>query len=730
MHPSSRSADPPTVLFQPLIRLSVIAVLLIWFLAPVVSAQTITVSSKVVGKTPRVIGLNCGNFKPGSNTTTWWKWIGVNGARIFTSANRVESKDDIEPHGDGVTDKESFLARRKSLRADPTNPQHINFDAFERGYAKTSGHIDYAFALSELSANGIHPLIMTARTNDHYPIDDWAGRWEHWQHYYAQAYHLGKKYDVERYSIYNEPDHESRSITQPDFLLRLQLASDAIQSAIDDVNRDANKRLKAQILAPITAGSAKDYGARLKNSDTRDDKIGWGELVIKNIHTNFLGKSKRGFQLIHTYAYQQYNADGKGYAEDLTSLKQLVAADLGAIRSSAKIDFGLTEFNVHSNGVFQQRQDSLDSPSRYARLGEILAGLTSQMPQELYLFKFSSNANEKELQKNAILHNSRFDAPYNIGGASRSAGVFKLFTKGFCGSLDQHVLPDGQGNGVYAISSYNKDNRRFCLLVVNASEKSRELNVDLSGWGVRPGAVAQVEEVSEGHLAEVTLLQVVSRNRQIRFQQPKQSVILVSVTKTAAQKKLALTATDDAVVTAGDQASKNDGRGKTLTVKNSARRAEDRSVSYLKFDMSEIGSLSVDRAVLKLHVDQPGNNGGAIAHVYGLDDDDWGESKITWENSANLKEAAGDARKISDNFVDGINETAHFVGHLTANKKSSSVFLDVTDFVRNHNDKKVTFLLAREVRIDGEKVDGEMAFASKEDSKRGPTLLLELNKRR
>ena len=71
-----------------------------------VSAQSIAVESRVVGKTPRVIGINSGNFKPGSNAITWWKWLGVNGARIFVAANRIESKDDIAPHGDGVTDKD------------------------------------------------------------------------------------------------------------------------------------------------------------------------------------------------------------------------------------------------------------------------------------------------------------------------------------------------------------------------------------------------------------------------------------------------------------------------------------------------------------------------------------------------------------------------------------------------------------------------------------------------
>jgi len=361
-----------------------------------VSAQQIKVSSKLVGETPRIVGLNCGNYQPDSNTRTWWKWLGANGVRIFTSATRLEPDDDIAPHGDGVSDQASFVARRKALRADPENPQFINFELFAKGYAKAAGHINYALAYGELSEMGIEPLAMSARTNERYPIKDWADRWEHWQHHYAQAYYLGKNYGVSRYSIYNEPDHKDQTITQADFLSRLQLASDAIQSAIADVNRDTKQKLRCQIMAPVTAGSAKDYRPRLKNSDTRDDRFGWGELVIKNLHTDFLGRQQRGFQLIHTYAYQQYNGSGAEFGADLANIKRMVAADLAQLRWPGRIDFGLTEFNVHSNGEFGKRSDDLDTPSRYATLGGILAGLANQQPQELYLFKFSSNARDQE----------------------------------------------------------------------------------------------------------------------------------------------------------------------------------------------------------------------------------------------------------------------------------------------------------------------------------------------
>ena len=333
--------------------------------------QTVTVNSNVVGSTPSVIGLNSGNFITGSNTTTYWRWTGVNGARTFTSAPNIEQDDDIPGHGDGVISLATFLARRQAVRNNPTDPTLINFAEFEDGYGNNqSDFINYDLAYSEYSSNGINPLAIINRTEGRYPFAangtfaGWADRWEHWQHYYAQAYYLGSNYDVQRYSMYNEPDHGSQDVTQADYLNRLQLASDAIQSALEDVNRDFGKNLQPNILAPITAGSANEYFRRRDNSETRDDNQGWGELVINNLNTTFLGVQDPSFQLIHTYAYQQYNADGREYAEDLEFIQNEALNDITSNGLSGTVKFGLTEFNVHSNGVFTTRSDDLNTPSR------------------------------------------------------------------------------------------------------------------------------------------------------------------------------------------------------------------------------------------------------------------------------------------------------------------------------------------------------------------------------
>ncbi|QDS97008.1 CBM96 family carbohydrate-binding protein [Adhaeretor mobilis] len=705
-----------------------------------VSGQTVTIQSTVVGETPSIIGLNSGNYLPGANTSTFWRWTGVNGARIFTSAPNIEQVDDIPGHGDGVSSESSFLARRTAVRANPTNPSLINFSAFENGYQHNeSDFINYDFAYGELTSNGISPLAMINRTEGQFPFAQagtaagWADSWEHWQHYYAQAYYLGSNHDVERYSMYNEPDQGSQDVTQEDYLLRLQLASDAIQSALADVNRDFGKNLQANILAPITAGGANEYFARTDNSDTRDDEQGWGELVINNLNTNFLGQVDPNFQLVHTYAYQQYNQDGRRYADDLAFIQQEAANDIAVNNLSGEVGFGLTEFNVHSNGVFEDRTDDLNTPSRYARLGGIITGLTNQQADELYLFKFDSNAEDSFLQKNGIFTNSRFDAPYNVGGASAAAGVLKLFTKGFVGA--QSLLDEATHsiNNLDVATSYNESKDTYYVLSANEATQSRSLTFDLSDLNVQPGAIVQIEEVSEGNLAEVTQRSVVTNSLQIDVEQSPESVLLVSVPRTAPDQTLALTATDDATVRAGNNLSNNAGSSNNLYVRNVTNSPNGRAVGLVQFDTSAVDSSSVvEQAVLQLHGEiNEGDAEFVTAHVYGIVGDNWDESSITWAMTNNLFETTGTVTEIADNFITGVGDTAEFLGHLTLSQSFESVALDVTDFLQLNGDQQVNFLISREVRFDGEDVDrslGAIRFDSKDNSSGlGPQLLLSLS---
>ena len=102
---------------------------------------------------------------------------------------------------------------------------------------------------------GIEPVVVMNRTNSGYPWDaagtgaGWADRWEYWQHFYAQTFYLAQPLrraplpDVQR----AEPGDD---ISSAEYLERLRFASDAVQSAVADVNALFGKSLDPQMQAP------------------------------------------------------------------------------------------------------------------------------------------------------------------------------------------------------------------------------------------------------------------------------------------------------------------------------------------------------------------------------------------------------------------------------------------------------------------------------------------------
>src|SRR5690349_9943045 len=48
------------------------------------SAVTVAISNTRSGSTPEIVGYNSGHFMPGSNTADWWRYSGVNGARVWS----------------------------------------------------------------------------------------------------------------------------------------------------------------------------------------------------------------------------------------------------------------------------------------------------------------------------------------------------------------------------------------------------------------------------------------------------------------------------------------------------------------------------------------------------------------------------------------------------------------------------------------------------------------------
>ncbi len=734
------SAAPQSGLVLRSAALTAICVVGVSFATTSAWAVDVTVGASIVGKTPEIVGYNSGHFALNSNTADWWRYSGVNGARVWPTPSVVEGNDDLGPWGDGVGSQQQFLDRRTALRANPMNTAYINWPYIENRYQNnpTSGsniiNLNYAFgALRDLH---IDPLVEINRTNavngadpsgvawdslTTAPAAGWADRWEQWQHFYTQAFYLAKNFDVHRFQMYNEPNLDDIQIGE--YLERLQFASDAVQAAVADVNALYGKTLDPQMQAPVAAGGTSVYNS-------------WGAPVMQNLHTNFLGVVDPNFKLIDTYAYQQYNASGATFGSELASIKNSVNAAAGG----TPMRFAITEFNVHTASTFDTLTETLDTPSKSSRFGSILANLAKNQPHELYVFKFSQGpgTNPGTIKKNGTHFVDNDNAPYNIGGVTAGGEVVRLFAKGFAGANDLFANPTVSGTGASDLqiaSARNLEQGRYYFFSASEATSARSLVVNVSNWGITPGSRVIVEEVSADRHGEVSQILTVPQNGILNLTQPTQSVLLLSIPKTPSAHYISLGDSDDAMVKAGTNAANNFGTSPNLYAKNSVANPAARNVSFIKFNTGSIVTSEVDQAVLQVYGQNVGSDSQVIAHVYGLTglaSDQWSEATINWNNAPNLADSLGTAvDDISENFIEGIGSTVHFVGNLTGIATGRPLSIDVTSFVRDHPDQEVTFLIAREVRFDGENVDDALTslqLASKErGTDPGPQLLLSLS---
>lgn len=665
----------------------------------------------------------------GSNTADWWRYSGVNGARVWPTPSVVEGSDDLAPWGDGVTSQPTFESRRAALRANPNSTTYINWPYLENRYQNnpTSGSniINLKYAFGQLHDLGVDPVVEINYTDGGYPWDTagtaagWGDRWEQWQHFYAQAFYLAKNFDVHRFQMYNEPNGDD--IPAAEWLERLRFSSDAVQAAVADVNALYGKSLDAQMQAPVTAGNPITYYPT------------WGQPVMNLLHTPlFATTPDPNFNLIDTYAYQRYDLSGDSFGTELANVKNTVNAAAGG----TPMRYALTEFNVHTAGNFDNMTETLDTPSKSSRFGSILAQLANNKPNELYVFKFSQGpgTNPGTIKKNGTHFVDNDSSPYNIGGVTGGGEVVRLFAKGFAGANDLFNVPATSGTGstdLRMAAARNVEQNKFYLFSANESTASRSLSINSSSWGIAAGSRVIVEEVSADRHGEVSQILTMPADGVLNLTQPAQSVFLLSIPKAAPTYVLTLGATDDAMVKAGTNANSNFGSSPNLFAKNSVANPAARNVSLIKFNTGSLINSEVEQAILQVYGENQGSDSQVITHVYGLTNDNWNESTINWNNAPNLADSLGTALDdISENFIEDIGNSAHIVGHLTGIAASRGLALDVTDFVRDHPDQQITFLIAREVRFDGENVDDTLAslrLASKErGTDSGPQLFLTL----
>jgi hypothetical protein len=697
-------------------RVALLAVML----HPIAKAGTVTVGTNILGPTPAIVGYDSGHFYPGGNTGDWWRYSGVTGARIFISPTQIEPADELPPWGDGVTDEASFLSRKTLVRSDPWNTNYFNWPFVTNRFAthvfSGTDLIVADYALSTLQQFGVQALINTTATTSRFTnVVAWPDQWELWHYYYEEAFYLGYAYNVERYQMYNEPDASGSYST--DYLTRLQLASDAVQAAIADVNTMYGKSLTPIMLAPVTAGSV----TSTYNS--------WGKPVVNNRHVNFLGQSNTNFWLIQKYDYHQYGSsppNPSSFGANLSYLEGQLAANMSP---ETPLPATISEFNVYDGSVFNGLSTTLDSPINYSALGAIAVNLIQNAINEIYCFKISQTDGAGYLAKNGTHYVDNSNVPYNIGGITKGGEVWRLINKGFAPGRNRlSFTTDSQTSALNLLASYDPVAQRYSLLSVNNTSAGVALTVNMSAWKIPTNNQILVEAVNETCYGAGLLF----TNSSVSATQGANSVWLFTVPTQLQQPTQVILAGANAQVNDGANKNVNYASGTNLLVADNSTNASYRSAALLQFQVPAFSPTNLQLALLTLSASASAPTNGTatvLAYVYGIVSNNWTENSVTWASAPNLAQGIAPGTAFVNNFVLGAGSSAFLLGQLVAGSTPAVYTIDVTAFLKSSSSSNVSFLLARGVRFLGDAQDGDgVSILSREGSSSlGPRLQLVFN---
>ena len=356
------------------------------------------------------------------------------------------------------------------------------------------------------------------------------------------------------------------------------------------------------------------------------------------------------------------------------------------------------EETIENNARYTQSFFLFKTPVTSSRIRFIATDKGSIKVREIKLFDEESVKNIPE--------------SYDISGIQRTGQVVRLFAKGF---KDERPLletvksvPD---NEVDALTSYNPEEMRYYIWLVQRKLSPNTLTLNLKSLNLPTGTKVFAEEVSADVYGEVVWSKEISENGQLSFELPAQSVMLLTI-PACQSTPYTLTATADATIKSGSNSEKNFGKIKKMSIEMNASQINHNQVSYIKFDLSKVDNINA--ALLQIY----GNSSDKYSyrfHVYALDNCDWNEMSLNWNNAPNL-----DREQMR---ITQVGNTAHVTGEIIVDKNASYHQLDVTKLIRKCKQKEITFVLIRELRQLGDDSDnGKSCYLDTKESNHKPIL--------
>jgi len=428
--------------------------------APLLTAaeefSRVTVEDKVIGKTPCIIGINTGEMPAQSAFPEWVRALGVNGARLRLN---VDPQEGDPKKVSSLTQFESNTRRLRGsakqetpkLWQHPTKLGAPPLDDLRKEGIELLATITCPFAFKLLQTDG--------KTN-------WANAWKYWEAYYAESYQLAVRHQIRRYQLFNEPNHkESAKLTQEEYSARMAMGCDAIQAALADAGKDSGTKLEPLISAPCTAGIS--VFQKTGKPDARDDKIGWGELSMRDRHQRVGGKNDPAYAQFQQYAVQHYSANPVTWLEQLEKLFGLLRQANGG----KSFPVVMSEFNIHTARDFAQRATTMDSPEEFPDVGSMAVAMASSGLEELYFFRLtlSRNLDGDGVKKNGVHHVNEEGTIPEITGTTRAAEVIRLAATTLRESRE--VLEVRAPNGLRATATRQNRDWRILMARTNTTAK-------------------------------------------------------------------------------------------------------------------------------------------------------------------------------------------------------------------------------------------------------------------
>lgn len=294
---------------------------------------------------------------------------------------------------------------------------------------------------------------------------------------------------------------------------------------------------------------------------------------------------------------------------------------------------------------------------------------------------------------------------YDVSGIQRTGQVVRLFAKGF---KDERPLlstvKSVSDKEVDVLTSFNAEEMRYYIWLVQRKHSLNNLTLDLKSLNLPTGTKAFAEEVSANAYGEVVWSKEIPEDGQLSFELPAQSVTLLTI-PVRGNAVQTLIATADATIKSGNNAGKNFGKAKAMSVEMNAGQTNRNQVSYIKFDLSKVDS--VNAALLQVY-GYSSDKSPYRFHVYALDNSGWDESSLNWNNAPDLEKEQARMTQVGN--------TVHVAGEIVADGNACYHQLDVTSLVRKCKQKEITFVLIRELRQLGDDSDNgkSCSFGTKE----------------